>query len=109
MNKEKIQKLIVKMLEEQEKISSVTRDNSPENSEEYYFTYPDDKYQWSILKTTAGIIHIFFYPSKEKRSEFLRFESDDMTAESGSNLKSLFETVRGKLFGFDSVLDDILG
>lgn len=107
MNKEKIQKVIAKMLAESEEIKSVTRE-SISGSEEYYFTYPDNKYQWSVLKSSDVGNYMFYYPSTSNRSEFLRFDVDEMDESSKKNFNLLFEDVQGKIFGFDSILDDIL-
>jgi hypothetical protein len=111
MNKERIQLVIQKMLDEHKKIKSVVRDNDAieQGGEEYYFTYPDDKYLWSVMKDSGGDNYIFFYPSKDDKSNFLRFGSEELNTLSIQKLKYLFTEVRGKIFGFDDVLDDILG
>jgi len=109
MHKERLQQLILKMLNEHQSIKSVTA-TGPDftNVEEYYFTFPDDKYLWSLTKSSDGEIHIFFYPNKSERSIFLRFGPADIDSFYRDRLKQLFETVRGKLYGFDGVLSDIL-
>lgn len=110
MEKEKIKNLIDKMLREKDKIGSVTKEINPiEESEEYYFTYPSDKYYWSVNKDSIGEYHIFYYPEKNIKSEYLRFSRQELGSTVMVSLRDLFELLRGKLYGFDSVLDDILG
>lgn len=112
MNKEKIQKVIEKMLTDHTKIKSVTRSSNDfeESMEEYYFTFPDEKYLWSISQNAEGNNFIFYYPSKEDHSEFIRVGADDIANDYflKEDLKKLFGLMKGKLFGFDGVLDDIL-
>ena len=111
MNKEKIQKVIKKMLKDNKDIKSVVKVDGVEVSitEEYYFTYPVDKYLWSLGKDYSGGIYIYYYPSRETRSEFLRFGPEELDYSAQEDLRSLMEVVRGKLYDFDEVIDDILG
>jgi hypothetical protein len=110
MNIEKIQKVIEKMISDHSRIKSVVKseDDFPSSLEEYYFTYPEDKYLWSIGQNSEEQRYVFYYPSKSDRTTFLRFESDDMDKTTKENLKLLYQVVRGKLYGFDDVVNDIL-
>ena len=108
MNKEKIQRVIRKMLLEHTKITSVTRGEENPSIEEYYFNFPDEKYLWSVTQSADGQYYFFYYPSSLDRSEFIRIGIDDLDSRSKDDLKQLFGLMKDKLFGFDSVLDDIL-
>ncbi len=108
MNETEINKIIKKMITNSERIRSVeATDDSPFN--EYYFSYPEDKYTWSILVDDSGTYRLFYYPSNSDRSNFLSFEPDNNFFGSEDNFKSLHTIVKNKLFGFDEVVKDILG
>ncbi len=110
MNIEKIQKVIKKMLTENWEINSVVRgeDDYGEEEDEFYFTYPDHKYLWSVSQDMSGKNYFFYYPSSQDRSVFIRFVADELGASTKEDLRSLFEILKGKIFGFDVVLDEIL-
>ncbi len=110
MNNLKIQQLVEKIVSDQEKIQSVRKsDDAPSGSEEFYFTYPDDKYLWSVLKDSEGAHWLYYYPNRDDHSEFMRIGEEGFSITHGDKLQEVFAIARSKLFGFDNVLKDILG
>jgi hypothetical protein len=111
MNNEKLEKLIEKMLSDQDKIANVKRGDPSEFNgpiTEYYFTFPDQKYHWSITSDPSGEHLIFYYPSETDTSTFLRFGRRELSNWAQENLAKLFEVVNLKVFAFDDVLNQIL-
>jgi hypothetical protein len=108
MNEKDVSQVVMKMLSDQEAIKSVRSSEDYGEGEEYYFTYPEDKYFWSVAKDNSGDFFFFYYPSGDDKSVFLRFEADALGSDGGSNLKTLFSIIRSKRFGFDDVVKDIL-
>ncbi|GEM_PF-1669293 len=110
MNDKQIQDVVKKMLSDQDQIQSVRKPTTPvENAEEYFFTYPGNKYLWSIMQDEDGDYHMYFYASKEDEQTYLRFGEDVFGPEGKEKLTTLFGVLQGKLHGFDQVLKDILG
>lgn len=110
MDNEKIEKLILKMIADQDQINFVEKSTDPFSNglEEYYFTFPFGRYSWSICQNPEGDYSIFYYPSQSDKSVFLRFGSDSLGVFGEENLTKLYKIIKEKQFGFDKVLDNIL-
>jgi hypothetical protein len=109
MNEEKNKKLLEKIVSNQALIESVERaSTSPDGFEEYYFTYPNTKYLWSIVSSSSSTNLLYFYPDGNQEGNYMRVELPQGDSAVTEKLRLLFEAVRGKVFGFDKVIDDIL-
>lgn len=89
---------------------------------ELFFMY-DNKYKWSIVKNQKNEYYLHFYPGKQELehlaswsddewhefSEMVSYNTNDLgTKEARSSLIELYTIISEKLFGMDSVLDDII-
>jgi len=110
MNNEKVMKLVEKMLAESDKIKSVSLSDSEFSNvtNEYYFTFPDNKYKWSISQIKDGSFYLFYYKDSDDDSSFLRVGDNLNDDFFDSNLKNLHELLKGKESGLEIVLQDIL-
>ncbi|RKG30069.1 hypothetical protein [Acinetobacter tianfuensis] len=90
-------------------------------SKEYFFLY-NQKYKWSMRKVNLDEYSLWFYPGTQSLDELvntldheweyvqmIHYSSKDLaTKESLDSFKELFTILEEKVFGMDSVLDDII-
>lgn len=118
----KIVPAINSMIEHSDKITKVIKSNNASESE-YFFLFKD-KYKWSILKGTMGVIKLYYYPDSYytldelaglqpmnwNNINFAEFKDSDIkTTEATESFAELLQTVKHKLFDIDDVLNDIIG
>lgn len=89
------------------------------SSNEFFFIY-DMKYLWSILQTSIKDDYLLFYykgmppipkllEDKDRFSKAIGYSSLDFkTKEAIESFRDLFNIVKGKTYGMDEVLNDIL-
>jgi len=113
----KIIQVINTMISNSERISNVIVNG--EN--EFFFIY-NDKHKWSIVSNGENSIILFLYPSENITLEELAFDvnfdeyktyvsyraEDFKSIEAIETFKELLRIVKDKIFGVDSILDDIL-
>lgn len=110
MNEEKIGQIVEKMISTQESIKSVEASTDFDSSgNEFYFKYPEGKFQWSIAETSKGERYLYFYPGPDDRNNFMRFTAEQVGYLGAENLKQLYKLIEGKAYGFDEVIKEILG
>jgi hypothetical protein len=115
----KIVQVINTMITNANKISDVIK-----NSDEYYFLY-DKKYKWSIAKSGKSdedyFIHL--YPTSDIQiselaydmdwsnfKDFVTYSTEDLkTREATESFRELYQIVSNKVYGIDSIFDDIIG
>lgn len=93
------------------------------NGDEVFFLYKN-KYKWSLTETDQGEYMLFYYPGNQSietlasMSEYqwddsvpmIRYSSETIgTKEAMATFKDLYTLVKGKAFGIDEALDDIIG
>lgn len=115
----KIVEAINVMISNQEKIQVAIRG---EYEAEVFFLY-DGKHKWSIIRNDAGEYFLHYYPTNisleelasmpgEAWIEFNQMVSYNSvslgTKEAKDSLQELYGIVKEKIFGMDSVLDDII-
>jgi hypothetical protein len=116
----KIIKAINTMIANSDLISNVTQGDM---ESECFFKY-DSKHTWSIFETTQGDVILNYYPEQyeieklasipendwhECNLQYVTYRSDILgTKEAKDSLKELNSIVREKVYGMDSVLDDII-
>ena len=103
------------MITNSQRISNVI-----ERENEFFFVY-NDKHKWSIIGSDNSIV-LFLYPNKDITLEELAFEvnfdeykayvsyrsEDFKSIEATESFKELLKIVKDKIYGVDSILDDIL-
>lgn len=113
----KIVQVINAMISNSSRISNVLQ-----NSNEYFFLY-DQKHKWSIRKgEDQDQYYLHFYPTNEMTleqlstfdrwdaySNFVTFKSEEIkTKEADESFSELYQIVAGKVFGLDSIFDEII-
>ncbi|CAM3164487.1 hypothetical protein [Pseudomonas plecoglossicida] len=89
---------------------------------EVFFRYAN-KYKWSILKNDSGDYYLSYYSGRYELkdmaswpdevwhdfNDMVSYNSKDLgTKEAKDSLRELHTLVKGKVFGMDSVLDEII-
>ncbi|RYC67383.1 hypothetical protein [Spirosoma sordidisoli] len=87
-----------------------------------FFTY-NSKFKWSIIENEQGIFSLFYYPGNQSLEELAAYTYDDWrkfkeevvystqelkTKEAIESFSELYKILQTKVFGIDSVLDDII-
>lgn len=91
------------------------------NESEYFFLYKA-KYKWSIRNGADSSISLWFYPGSESLADLINVRDHEWehvpmvhysdkeigTKEAKSSFNELYNLIKEKIFGIDSVLDDII-
>lgn len=118
----KIVQAVNAMISNKDKISQVMKGIG--TPDEYFFLYKD-KHKWSIYYTKNNEEYVLcYYPGKQSLEqlafmedgewhsffELIAYGSRDLgTVEAHKSMQELYSIVKGKIFGIDEVLDDIIG
>ncbi|MGF1873584.1 hypothetical protein [Photobacterium indicum] len=90
---------------------------------ELFFLY-DQKHKWSIIKNQKNEYYLHYYPGNQKLeelagwpdeawhdfSQMVSYNTNELgTKEAHDSLSELYTIVQEKLFGMESILDEIIG
>jgi len=111
----KIVKAINAMISKSSRISNVFK-----RDQEVFFLY-DSKHKWSITHNTPGGYILYYYPIADTSLEDLAsnvnwkdipmvvYNAEDIkTREASESFAELYNIVQSKLYGIDSLLDEII-
>lgn len=95
--------------------------NVAQGARELFFLYKS-QYKWSMWRRDDGEYFLWYYPGKEDLSELTTYGDDDWeetkvviyktedirTKEARASFAELYGVLKERLYGMDTVLDDII-